>query len=69
MSVDIQGAFDHIERTRMWKLFIREIGNFAFSHCFMKVMDELLLDIELQFTKIKNVKSRSGSPQGLRSSC
>ena len=53
----------------MWKLFIREIGNYAFLHCFKKVMDELLLDIELQFTKIKNVKSRSGSPQGLRSSC
>jgi len=69
MSVDVSGAFDHIERSRMWRLFIREIGNWSFLHCYKKVLDELLLDIELNFTKVTNVKSRSGSPQGLKVSC
>ena len=50
----------------MWKLFIKDIGNFSFLHCYKKVLDELLLDIELNFTKVTNVKSRSGSPQGLK---
>jgi hypothetical protein len=64
--VDVSSAFDKIERSRMWKLFIKDIGNFSFLHCYKKVLDELLLDIELNFTKVTNVKSRSGSPQGLK---
>jgi len=64
--VDVSSAFDKIERSRMWKLFIKDIGNFSFLHCYKKVLDELLLDIELNFTKVTNVKSRNGSPQGLK---
>ena len=67
--MDVSGAFDHIERSRMWKLFIKEIGNFSFLHCYKKVLDDLLLDIELGFTKVEDVKSKSGSPQGLKVSC
>ena len=35
-SIDVSGAFDHIERSRMWRLFIREIGNYAFSSLLQK---------------------------------
>ena len=50
----------------MWKVFMRDVGNFAFLHTYKKLLDELLLDIDLGFTTVSDVRSRSGSPQGLK---
>jgi len=53
----------------MLRLFLKEVGNYAFLHNYKNVLDELLLEIDLTFTKVTDVKSRSGSPQGLKLSC
>ena len=53
----------------MWKLCIRDIGNFAFLHNQKKLLDNLLLDIDIGFANVTDVKSGCGSPQGLKFSC
>ena len=53
----------------MWKLCIRDIGNYAFPHTYKKLLDNLLLDIDIGFANVTDVKSRCGSPQGLKFSC
>jgi hypothetical protein len=68
VSADVSQAFDGLFRERMWKVFIKDIGNYAFLHTYKRVLDELQLDIELPFTTVRNVRSKSGSPQGLRMS-
>jgi hypothetical protein len=45
----------------MWK--------FAFLHNYKKLLDDLLLDIDIGFANVSDVRSRSGSPQGLKVSC
>lgn len=56
-------------RERMWKLFIHDVGNYAFLHNYKKLLDNLLLDIDIGFANVSDVRSKCGSPQGLKLSC
>ena len=67
--LDVEHAFDGVERSRMWKNMIKEVGNYSFFHLYKKILDNLHLDVDLGFTKVKDIRSASGSPQGLKLSC
>jgi len=64
----VASAFDGVDRKRMMKLMVKEVGNYAFFKLYSKVLDELTLIVDLGFD-IFETKSKVGCPQGLKMSC